>query len=972
MTMGGLSIKRNERDWAGQLVSWIKSAIDSGRTVFQDVTNDTGVKLPSGRTKFPDILLFIDKISGVIFNGWELKFPDTTVDDAAMLGNALEKAERMKSDSFVTWNGSEAVIWKIDTEKYSIDTLKRLKTYPQEPSIASRDDLADPVKYAQRETLLRNRAHEILHDLDNLYRNGRLKPAINVSADIIQAIKDAARMIIPQFHAAIAYEKGANPAFRQDFAKWKIYESYTLSALNTSSRKQETVKPEAVLAKFMFYNLMGKILLYQVLSGNLSGELEQMRIGEAKDVKPILETYFNAAKAIDFQAIFKPYFTDGISFSDTVNAALTHLVGVLSSFDFRLLPATVVGNILENLVPEDERQKFGQYFTPYLLACMAAYPVVLTRDDILFDPTSGAGTFLNAFYEIKTHFGKRGHKDLLSQIWGNDISHFPAILSVINLYKQDVTETDNFPRVIRDDFFNLEVGKQVEFPSPYDHRQRVDVPMPLFDGIAGNFPFIQQEDIPNGELSALFEQKFGQSQMSFIRDGRFKINERSDYFAYCIYNALDFLKPGGRLACITSNAWLGKEYGMQFKRFLLDNFHVRYVVRSAAEHWFKDSQVSAVYLVLEKGESKEPTRFVTVNFKLEDRFSSDEAPLRMRQIEDFYNDIDTCNDPHNASWRQDKAGLGLFRRKDDAATVCIVGRKNLFDSLEANDNWAQFFVSADLFGAFDDVLTPYYPEIANVLRGERTGWDKMFVIKDEDGAASRIARQYLLPYVKRPQELTKLEFNGDYHCRAFVCCDAFDSLDDGTKAWISKFQSAKNKNGSKTIEEACSGHRPFWYSLHPKKANVVTAVNPYNRFFFAFSSEPFAIDQRLIGMQVRKEYDVELIAALLNSALTYLIIEMRGSSRNQGALDLNANYLKRLRLPNPNLLDERQKRNILQAFAPLRRREVMDIAEELANTDRINFDRVVLKAFGIDTKLQDGIYRLLASSVAERISLKNK
>lgn len=125
-------------------------------------------------------------------------------------------------------------------------------------------------------------------------------------------------------------------------------------------------------------------------------------------------------------------------------------------------------------------------------------------------------------------------------------------------------------------------------------------------------------------------------------------------------------------------------------------------------------------------------------------------------------------------------------------------------------------------------------------------------------------------------------------------------------------------------------------------------------------------------MQVREEYDVELVAALLNSALTYLLIEMRGSSRSQGALDLNANYLKQLRLPNPNLLDKRRKSEILQAFEPLRRREVMNIAEELTNTDRINFDRVVLKAFGIDAKLLDGIYRLLASSVTERVSLKNK
>lgn len=107
-----MEVKRNERDWAGQLISWIKAAIEKKTTVFQEATNDTGVKMESGRTKFPDILLFTDKISGVVFNGWELKFPDTAVDDAGMLENALEKARKLRSESFVTWNGAEAVIWK--------------------------------------------------------------------------------------------------------------------------------------------------------------------------------------------------------------------------------------------------------------------------------------------------------------------------------------------------------------------------------------------------------------------------------------------------------------------------------------------------------------------------------------------------------------------------------------------------------------------------------------------------------------------------------------------------------------------------------------------------------------------------------------------------------------------------------------------------------------------------------------------
>lgn len=147
-------MKLNERAWAGQIISWIKQAINDGTTLFQDATNDEGLKLASGRTKFPDVLLFIDKISGVVFNGWELKFPDTEADDTEMLENALEKAERLKSDSFVTWNGTEAIIWKIKDDNYSVSELEKLKVYPKEKNIVNRNDLADRNNYKKHEAKL--------------------------------------------------------------------------------------------------------------------------------------------------------------------------------------------------------------------------------------------------------------------------------------------------------------------------------------------------------------------------------------------------------------------------------------------------------------------------------------------------------------------------------------------------------------------------------------------------------------------------------------------------------------------------------------------------------------------------------------------------------------------------------------------------------------------------------------------------
>lgn len=969
--MAKLDIKRNERDWAGQLISWIKSAIDRKTTVFQDATNDTGVKMKSGRTKFPDILLFIDKTSGVIFNGWELKFPDTAVDDAVMLENALEKAQKLHSDSFVTWNGAEAIIWHINDEEYTLGNLSKLKVYPKVSTINSREDLADPVKFAQHEPLLKARTEEILHDLDSLFRNGALKPALDISKNIISAVREASAIIIPQFQEAIILEKGSNRAFRDEFNKWKIYESSTLKILESSSRKKEYVIPEEVLAKFTFYNLIGKTIFYLTLCENLSGELEPVVLDDNKSAKDLLNGYFDEAKKIDYQAIFRPYFTDSIEYSELTDKTIYALLEVLTAFDFKVLPTEVIGHILENLVPDDEKQKFGQYFTNGVLANLVAFPIVKTNKDVLFDPTCGTGTFLNSFYKILQDFGTKEHRELLKQIWGNDVSHFPAILSVINLYKQDVVATDNFPRVMRNDFFNLEVGEKVVFPDSYDHNKHIDVPIPTFDGIASNFPFVQQEDIPNEKLSAYFREQFQSEQQAFLKDNTFKINERSDYFTYCIYNADRFLKPDGCLSAITSNAWLGKEYGFQFKKFLLDNFHIRYVVKSNAEHWFKDSQVSTIYFVLDKIQSEEPTKFVTLNRKLNELFVTDSISEQIQQIEEFYSDIDNCSDPHNDLWEKDNFFDDLFKRKDGSLSVCMASKECLLGSLDNKTNWGQFFLSTNLFGSFDNCLTQYHPNIVKVFRGERTGWNPMFVIKGENVKASHINEKYLVPYVKSSSELQQIEFDDNYKFSAFVCQDEEKDIDKGTKSWIDKFVNAPNKNGSQTISEACAGHRPYWYSLNPKRAHIITAINPYERFFFTFAKEPFVIDQRLIAMQVQNGYDVELIAALLNSVITFLILEMRGTSRNLGALDLNADFLKQLKILNPTILNGGQRDMIIKAFAPLKARTVDNVFIEFTKEDRINFDKIVLSCFGINADLLDSLYAIFLASVRNRINLKD-
>lgn len=66
--------KANEREFAGQVISWIKEKLKEGGLPFENATNDSGLYgLPT--VKFPDVLLTLDFEGHRPFCGWELKTP---------------------------------------------------------------------------------------------------------------------------------------------------------------------------------------------------------------------------------------------------------------------------------------------------------------------------------------------------------------------------------------------------------------------------------------------------------------------------------------------------------------------------------------------------------------------------------------------------------------------------------------------------------------------------------------------------------------------------------------------------------------------------------------------------------------------------------------------------------------------------------------------------------------------------------
>ena len=165
----------------------------------------------------------------------------------------------------------------------------------------------------------------------------------------------------------------------------------------------------------------------------------------------------------------------------------------------------------------------------------------------------------------------------------------------------------------------------------------------------------------------------------------------------------------------------------------------------------------------------------------------------------------------------------------------------------------------------------------------------------------------------------------------------------------------------------------FWYEpLTDRLSDFVFSMNLNTRLFISKFEEPSFADQRLVCMSIKDDYrkDIDVIHAILNSAITYLFIEGMFFGKGLGALDLNKNrFEKYMHILDFTTLDKDNRNKIITSFEPLKSRRVMDIFDELESEDRINFDQTIIDVFRIPVSL-DKIYEDLVTLVNLRQTAK--
>ena len=369
------------------------------------------------------------------------------------------------------------------------------------------------------------------------------------------------------------------------------------------------------IAGQMGYRLIGQILFYLALRRQQPA-LPALSLSRGDKVPGALSAYWNNVRRFDYEALFKPHALDTlVEIPASGQFLIRHLIDQLASYDWASLTDDVLGSVFERLIPREEQLLLGQFYTPRPVADLLAALTIEGRRPLVLDPGCGSGTFLMSAYDfIASRTGLR-HKDLLATIWGFDLSPFAAELAAINLFRQDLSEFENFPRVVTGNFFDRDPGQTVEFPPPHvthDDMSKVPTPIPIFDSIIGNPPYLRsqnQDDLDSRYRAQLFS--------AAARVG-IKAPAKTDLFAFFIYHAMRFMQVGSRLGFVTPASWLTADYAVTLQRLLTRELRLVAIIASNAESLFPQVDVNAALLVAEKAapeaghEGKSLLRFVTL------------------------------------------------------------------------------------------------------------------------------------------------------------------------------------------------------------------------------------------------------------------------------------------------------------------------------------------------------------------------
>lgn len=896
-----MRVVRNERSWVIDMISTINIFLQNKTLKIKRVSGESTINTGE-KTMFPDVLLYEDQSQKTILQGWEVKLPDVRITDEEFIKDAQRKANTLGLTTCFIWNFTSAVLYVKDNRgDFQIE-----KQWNETSHIRTREDVET---YREDwESLLKSIIIE-LNDyfLHNEFRSSRIETIIaeNLLESIIQNNKE---LVADHLEA----ESNTNRTLKSFLNVW--WREMSVEFLSDERDMYNAY------AKSILMNWINKITFAHTIKRyhspayrveDLDFEVTPSEGSQLFEEISRLCDFYNIFKTVDYADVLPDY-----SWEELIEFNLFLVENNISEFE-----QSVVQRMLEQNIKTVKREIAGQFGTPKLLADFLANITVENLRAETLDCCSGTGTIPRAVLDLK----KEGLslEEAYKTTWASDKFAFP--LQVSNLNLTDVDSINIPARIFQKNVFDLEVGSTIEITDPADGSV-LELEVPKFDVILSNLPFVKFSNIGDDEKEHLLNVAESIQGSLDLR-----ISNRSDLYAYIAIKLWDILKDDGRVGIIISNAWLGTIAGREFYETIKRLFELENVIISGKKRWFQNAKVVTTILILNKKEQDVFTEYDTYFTRLNVELSELDDPEKMETISDSI--------------------MLKENQNENLLSMTSYSQKKISELLEMNISLNSLFGDVDWLLDIKDKLT-LATDYFDIIRGERRGWDTMFY--PEDGHL--IEKEYIKRVLKSPVNLQTLYADTDRD--AFCCSKTIEELEElghsGAINWIRKFESENNNTGVPLVKSLRRANM-HWYEMSDKStADFITAINPDRRLFFSRFEHPSFINQRLIGFSVKdREVDFDILHAILNSMLGMFYIQAVGFGRGLGALDINKGNLEKFYMLDPALLTENQKLEIKNAFNSLLGRNVKSTVDELEDEGREEFDRIVLRAFGIENKYEN-------------------
>jgi len=627
----------NERELVSKLTEWFNEHINRNKFPFKEATNESPAKYDS-KTYFGDIVLWISREARQAYSYIEIKPPFSAKEN---LDTLRKKAISYGVKYCFTWDFQNFNAYELKDNKLSLLTSEVTPVM---------NDVNDWLR-GDVQTTIKKYINSICEEIIHLNETGKFKKFVPDKVYFVNYIRGTVDKLVPQFekhYADISKDKNKR-------SRIIAYGKEQGIAYNDPGDYPRLVARQSV------YNLVTKIIFYLTIRRYFK-DLPDLYITEDPNLEHFLKVAFAKAQEKDWQAVFEESEIEKFGIPKSCYKDLLDFFSEMKVYHFGELPEDVIGELFEEIIDPEKRHSLGQYFTNENLVDFILGFVVNTDKAFYADTTCGSGTFLIRIYDRLKHLSKKvSHNELLDKIWGFDIAKFPAELATINLFKQDISNLENFPRVRRTDIFEVNKGDEFDFPPPSASKafNKIKKRVPEFNAIVGNFPFIRQELIEKEKkgykldlTKVLAHDYFLTYPKLFVTNGinegiiehlrklpleqlskeinryvdkeniQLKLSGQADIYTYIFIHTATLLAENGQFGIITSNSWLDVSYGSVLKEFFLDNFKLKTIIGSWAEPWFDDAAVNTVVTILEKeSNKKERDKNITRFVKLKKKFA---------------------------------------------------------------------------------------------------------------------------------------------------------------------------------------------------------------------------------------------------------------------------------------------------------------------------------------------------------------